>query len=335
MTAEKQLNYIDLKTEKAFGEMLGIPFTFLFQEFKGLFLSILRYAGPFFLLTGIFTFLFFKETFNNSTNLSPYMTKGISFSLIMMTLSSLISVYLSVTIVMKYISLYSERGKGNFTLREVGQRLWFPTLKIIGAIILTGIMMVPVAFLFSIISYIGPLLLFVTMIYIGVKLSLFPMVIVHEKTNIWNAFSRSFEIIKFNWWFSFGIYAIFIIMCYFSFYIIVALFAFLSAATFNSGLTDQTGVYFGLGFVGLIFIFLYLMMIILISSLFALNYFNLNVRDNKYDLSDRIDAINKIVDKPVEEKNKITIENPDTPENDSEGNRFLDDTDNNRFKPKY
>ena len=40
--------------DRTFGDLIGAPFQFVIQEFKNLFLTILKYSSPFLLLTLVF-----------------------------------------------------------------------------------------------------------------------------------------------------------------------------------------------------------------------------------------------------------------------------------------
>ena len=323
---------IDLKKERSFGEMLGLPFTFLFQEFKGLMGSVLRYAGPFFGIAIIFTILFFRNTIKGASLMNYGTPSYFSGSFILMWIVFSLSLYLAITVTIQYISKYSEKGKGNFTISEVGENVFMQMLKVFGGMLMVGVIAVPVVFLFSIISYVGPFLLILFMIYIMVNLSLFPVIIVHEKIGIFKAFGQSFETMRFNWWFSFGVYAVFYIMIlaasYFFILLVGLMFGGIAAA---SGGGSAIAVVM-IGVIVLVFLSLYILMTVLFSTLFTLNYFNLNARDNRYDFTDRINAIKTVEQKQVieftEEKENgdldYTIEKlPVNP-----------DEEMNRFKPK-
>jgi hypothetical protein len=333
MTMNDTNKLIDLKKERSFGEMLGMPFTFLFQEFKGLMGSVLRYAGPFFGIAVIITILFYRNAIKGASIMSTGTPSYFSGSFILMWIVFSLSFYMAITVTIQYISKYSEKGKGNFTISEVGENCFMQMLKVFGGMLLMGVIAVPFVFLFSIISYVGPFLLIIFMIYIMVNLSLFPVIIVHEKTGIFKAFGQSFEIMRFNWWFSFGVYAVFYIMIFAASYFFILLVGLMFggiAAASGGGSTIAVVV---IGVMVLVFLSLYLLMTILFSTLFTLNYFNLNARDNRDDFTDRINAIKVEEQKQViefsEEKVKKDLDNytlKNLPENPDE--------EMNRFKPK-
>ena len=52
---------INFKKERSFGELIGVPFQFLFQEFKQIFLTALKYAGPFLFTAAVLLVISFNN----------------------------------------------------------------------------------------------------------------------------------------------------------------------------------------------------------------------------------------------------------------------------------
>ena len=54
---------IKFREDRTFGDLIGAPFQFVFQEFKNLFGSILKYSGPFLLVGLIFLLLSVRKSY--------------------------------------------------------------------------------------------------------------------------------------------------------------------------------------------------------------------------------------------------------------------------------
>ena len=319
--------YIDFQKERAFGDMIGAPFQFVFQEFKSLFLSILKYAGPFLLAAVLFLILTVKkvaESFSTeTTSLMIIFFAGLIFAL---------GILAMISTTYSYISAYVTYGKGNFTISDVGILLKRNVFKIFGGGFLLGIMVLPL-FLLAIIPYIGLIAFYAVLFYLYVSMSMFAIITVHEDINIGKAFSRSFQLVKGKWWFTFGLYIVFSLIIMFASYIVmIPLYIGVFASVLSVGVSS-VGIIILIIISVLLYLVLYFFIISLQHSLFSLQYFNLKARKEGPDLFDRISEINKSHE---EEGNKE--EKSDDLENnnkDKEQNRFEDDDETDRFKPKY
>ncbi len=179
---------------KDFGELIGSPFTFFVKEFKSLTLSLLVIVGPFLLIEAI---LIGRYNFSPANDI---LTMANSFgqvrdgtSYFIQLLEFFKNVMLAVTVGV-YFKLHVKKGKGNFSIKNVWNEVRKFYWSIAGAQILSGLILV-VAFL----------LLVIPGIYVSVAFTILYAIIIFEEEGVSKAISRSFDLIKGNWWLIFGL----------------------------------------------------------------------------------------------------------------------------------
>ena len=152
-TQTRQKKYVELKTEKSFGDMIGMPFAFFFQEFKLFSIALLKYAGPFVALAILILGLMsndIKNMFQSSSEPDAAFAGYLFFVILILNLG----VLAIVTVTYSYVSVYETNGRGNFTIGDVGKLLKQSVFKIFVAGLLIGLMIVP-ALLIAIIPFFG------------------------------------------------------------------------------------------------------------------------------------------------------------------------------------
>jgi len=310
--------FVEFMKERTFGDMIGLPFTFLFQEFKGLMLAILKYGGSILALAILLGVVLLKDTFSDLG--SMYSQNLVTISFFIVWFIFMIGIQVIVATAYHYISTYEKFGKGNFTIKDVGEGLLMTVLKIVGGSFVLVLLSIPVFFLAAI-PFVGQFIFFAFFVYLSVNLSLFPFIIAHEKAGIGTAFLRSFKLIKGKWWFSFGLYVVFVIIIYLTIYAAMIPMIIVGFATpFLAG-TSQAGVIVMIALFVVILFFLYIMLITMMNILFGFQYFNMLVRKEGTNLTDRISAI---TDKVKEEDNIFKVKEEKT----SEGIEIQEDEDN-------
>jgi len=187
-----------LEKVRDFGLLFSDTFLFIKYNFKNLFKGMLYYVVPFGLLQGVVMGLFQYETLLSLGNGSGINANYSSSTVIYSTLASYIFMLISYTVaiafITQYIKLYRDKGANNFEVNEVGKAMLNNIPKILGAIILSGIIVV-----------LGCILLIIPGIYIGVCISLVVPIIVFEDESVGNAISACFNLIKSNWWNTFAV----------------------------------------------------------------------------------------------------------------------------------
>lgn len=311
--------------ERTFGDVIGAPFQFIMQEFKSFAGSLLKFAGPFVALAFLAVSLLANDIYSSVVMNSSVSGLTAVYGIILVL--ALMLGMLAVTVVThSYITLYVEKGKGNFTKEDVGELLKKNIWKVFGAGILVNIMVV-----------IGMILIYIPGIYLAIVFSFVFIIIIYEKADAGKSISRSFEVIKGRWWQTFGLIFVFgMIIGAASYVFIIPIYAVIIAAAIG-------GTQIGTGSVILLtlFVFLYFTAYLFFMSMqqimIAFQYFSISAGKDGIRLKERIAAINEdetdeISENKVTEKD-ISVEPEESEE--TEENRFLEnEEDLNRYKPK-
>jgi len=359
---KKPVELIDFQKQRDFGELIGAPFNFLKQEFKPFVKVLARYVGPFLGIGLLAMMIFSRDMYHSATSFSGSMmpSSGISMFIFIFFLS--VSFFMAALISHSYITLYVNEGKDKFTSLDVWQLAKSNIGKFIAAGFLIGLM---VGF--------GFLFLYIPGIYLGVALSFVFFVIVFEGESVGKAISRSFAIIKGNWWFTFGILLVFGMIMGFTSYIFMIpgyIIGMFSAATGEFGAVDVIVIVISMALYFASYLFLGSLQQVLVGFV----YFSLTGKKEGVNLDSKINAIYPTEDLPEDKNQPINPTNPasptntppekksriedyypelsDTPswsktekseekppkrvdeKNEKEKNRFEKKDDNNRFRPK-
>jgi hypothetical protein len=299
-----------------FGKLLGAPFTFYRQEMKMLTRALLIYAGPFLLISLVLLGIFMQQIFTNFASRSDIWVDafayiGLFLFFIMLAFS------MAGTVVNCYVVLYEERGRNNFTLDDVWTMTKQNYFRILGSQLLIFFLVL-----------IGLVFCYIPGIYLQVALSFVYIAMLKEKISFSEAFGRSFQIIKGEWWFTFGLILVLgMILGFISYIFIIPPYVagIASALTNSFGLTTKILM---IVFVALYFVF-YLFMFAVQTILNDFIYFSLVEKKESPGLLNRIQTIN--TDENIQ-KTPTTETTNETPENLK--NRFLSDDNYNRFDNK-
>jgi hypothetical protein len=277
----EQKKAVPLYKERAFGDMVVAPFSFFSQELKGILTAVLKFAGPFFIsaiLVAIFFFNDFVETFQfTGGSHSPMQFK---FSFLIIYILFIMAFFVINITIYHYISAYNKYGKGNFSLKNVSEGMLQSGLKIFAASLLITILIIPILILFAFIPFIGTFLIIVLFFVIFVYLSLFPFVIAVEKSNIFESFKISINLIKNNWWFTFGLYLLYSAMLLMSTYITMIPMVLVGAISVFTGQADGKSLFVLIGLFGILIFILYIVQIIILNIMYGVHYFNLKAKQN-------------------------------------------------------
>lgn len=201
----KQPN-IELAKVRDFSAIINDSFMFLRQNFKPLLRIFFTFCG-FFIVVAIITSIFqqFKirdfygesglENMSSNKLFNYYKTWGweAAFALLFSILS-----YTAIPVtVLCYIAIYKENGNVPPTNEEMWSYIKYYYLKILGCMILNGIIVI-----------IGAVFCFIPGIWLYPIMALTLPIMTMENATYGYAFNQSFRLIKDNWWTTFG--AIFI-----------------------------------------------------------------------------------------------------------------------------
>jgi hypothetical protein len=184
---------IQFRKKREISDIFTDSFEFLKQEFKPISKLIGIYVLPFLLLYGLVQVYLQKNVlsrfdFSNPDtlleNIGPMYLNIFLFSLFGLFVQSLlIAAYYS------YIDVYIKKGKGNFDLSEITTNLFSNGLLAIGG-----------SFILFFMVMIGVILCIIPGIYFANTYSLIFFILIFEKKGLANAFNRSAALIKTQWW---------------------------------------------------------------------------------------------------------------------------------------
>ncbi|MCD6556373.1 MAG: glycerophosphoryl diester phosphodiesterase membrane domain-containing protein [Bacteroidales bacterium] len=301
---------MDFYKQKDFGQLISAPFIFFGKEFKPLITGLLVFIGPFILTEYVLTNLFhFQSAESISAQLQNLGNGNFTGTLFIMLLISFFQNVMLYTYISAYIKTLSQEGFGNVEIQQVWsemKRVYWPN---------TGGL-----FLGSIIIVIGLFLIILPGIYLAVALYPLFAIIIFENKGAVQSISRSLELIKGNWWLAFGLLIIMGI-------ILISLVAVLTLFFQNLYAIIATGTsLFVLNSVTN-------SLLDVLSSVFFIStpiflYGHLIALNEQPELVNRISEISDAEDITHSEKGETQNE-------DSGRDRLINDSDTDRFKPKF
>lgn len=228
---------IILQQERDFGDKINASFTFVSQNFKTLFLSVLYFAGPLSLVGGIANGIVQSNNLNFASS-GAAKPRGTSTSEIfansfgdgfthLLTLNYLIAIIFlilaSITVATTVFSLMMEYQENpeSLTIERVWVRIQTVFMPILGsyAILILIFMVIIVAFaavIGAMITGVGGVLGgfsvgiigiigFIVVIYFFVTFSISPAIVAYEGVGAWEALGKAKFLIKDKWWSTFGL----------------------------------------------------------------------------------------------------------------------------------
>ncbi|CAN5386560.1 hypothetical protein BH10BAC1_BH10BAC1_21830 [soil metagenome] len=209
---------IHLKVARDFGETFNVSIKFLRQNFVSFFTCLLLLAGPFVLLYS-FTSAHHQAVIMEKTALVKsgrlYNMNIYTWEYFLSLLFQFISYLSMICTTYSYIIVYSEKGKGNFTVADVAKKMNTNIGKIIGGFflffLLTIIFVVALFFIVGMIIQASPILggllvfiLFIGFLLVGPNLlwqlnTAFLVILAEDEIPI-SAYGRTRVVMKNNYW---------------------------------------------------------------------------------------------------------------------------------------
>ena len=196
---------IQFRKKREIGDIFTDSFEFVKQEYKLISKMVAIYVLPFMVLYGfvqvylqknIISKIDYTDTETLLANFGPLYLNIFLFSLFGLFVQSLlIATYYS------YIEVYVKKGKGNFDLSEITPQLFENGLLAIGASLV----------IFIIVMF-GLILCIIPGIYFANTLSIAFIILIFEKKGLGNALMRSVYLVKSDWWNTFLINIVGLIM---------------------------------------------------------------------------------------------------------------------------
>ena len=300
---------IDFRRIRTVGDVLNHTFLFLRQNMERLGKSLLFYLAPVAAVVSIF------NTVTTSSLANADAVLGINMDVLLLIFFTVMMAFsVAATVICGYMILYQDRGPDGFALFDVWRLLRARFLRIFGTMLFLLFLafvgylvsIIPTGLLFSMaLAFAGttriPVFLMSFLVVLGylsfltyfvVTLSLMIPMRMREPVGVWAATVRCFRLIKNNWWASFGVF--FVSMLLYSMLstvfgiplFILSLWSEIHAvdggSTLYTGLVTVAGVVAAVG--GALFYSIPL-------TAMALQYFNLVERKELKGLRQRVEAI--------------------------------------------
>ncbi len=236
---------IEFQAERDFGSRLNVAFDFIRRNFVPLITAMLVILMPLLALGGVLGLIFYHYLQANDISADSGESIGmVIVGLNVFVLYLLVISFLPATVVYSYIKLYRERPESVFTVEQVLGELKKYWLRLLGAMILTYLILVPAFVLFLIPG-----------IYLAIPMALIPYIIVAEDLSFFDAMSRAFQMVRNNWWETFGIIIVAIIIGSLFSYVFQLPFIILVGA---SPFIANSGGFMTLGFWGILSALIYM-----------------------------------------------------------------------------
>ncbi|PST84741.1 hypothetical protein C7T94_01015 [Pedobacter yulinensis] len=204
---------IDLRKNRDFGELVNDSFLFLRQNFKSLVRIFFMYCGLF-VVGGMIAMIFqqiknvsyYNGVLTQKRNPGPFdMFSQFGFEYVLALLSMWVSFTLMTVSVVSFMALYAENDKTIPTNEQLWQRIKETFLRTLGSSVVWFILLL-----------VGSVLCVVPGVYLFPVCSLFYVVLITEKCSFGEAWTKSFRLIKNNWWMVFGVLFVMYVIVYFS-----------------------------------------------------------------------------------------------------------------------
>jgi len=190
---------IEPRRIRDFGQIINDSFTFLKENFKPLFKSLIIICG-FFIVIGavstIFTYANMSSMFSLNVNSYDGFSQPVSYiiSAVISTFVLIITQAFVHLTTLCYISVYIQKGNQTPTLPEVWGYFKYYFWRVLGSSILIFFVVI-----------VAMMLCIIPGIYVAPIMYLVIPIIVIENSSFGRAFNESFRLAKNNWWLLFGV----------------------------------------------------------------------------------------------------------------------------------
>ena len=273
----------NFRVERSFSESISATFDFFRYNFKMIMKVIFRIPGPLVIFGALMLLPYYMETFDNLHNNAVSYNK---LSLFLMGVGFLIF-FLGSTLAFlafnEYVNLYQKaEDPQTITVKEVYENVKVHFWTFIGAYLL--VMLIVVAGFFALVI---PGIYFMTALMFT-----FPVISIENK-NVSDAISRSFHIIKGNWWATFGLFFVLTLLTTFITYIIVFPLSFLAGFMIvrpgSSGIAS-----FLYAFSSILNLILYFLTSVILYTGMAIKYFSLVEKKEQAGLMEQIEQMDNV-----------------------------------------
>ncbi len=291
-----------LRKKRSSSEMVSEVFNYLKIHIWNLFKALLIIVGPFYIIGGILVGQFYGDIFTMAESAVDPSAESFLVLIPAFLLLAVGGIFYQAAIV-GYMKLSLDHSKEEITLQllfaEIKQYFW----RYFGANLLMGLGIgVTLGVVAGVLALVSPVLsVFVVMfgmIYLFVMVSIYPFPISVEGLSAYESIKRSFDLIRGNWWRTFGYYILLYFVQYFISLIVILPVYLVSFYRMFSDIiktgaepsVDQMGVIFSIIMPVIMFCSLFLGSFYLIGL--GINYFTLVERKEEVGLAQEIEAMN-------------------------------------------
>jgi hypothetical protein len=184
---------IEFRKKRELSEIISDSFLFIKQEYKPISKLIFTYVLPFLILYGIVQVYFQMKVLGNIDLSNPEsMMANIGPIYLNLFLFSLFGIFVQSLLIgafYSYLEIYIKKGKGNFELSEITPLLFS-----------NGLLALSASLVLFIVVIFGMFIFIIPGIYFANTFSLVIIIFMFEKKGLGNAFSRSWILVKSQWW---------------------------------------------------------------------------------------------------------------------------------------
>ncbi len=272
---------ITLREARDFGEIISDTFGYVRVHFKSLTKGLLLFSLPFIIISGILIGGSFGDIITNAENPEAIdAMAGMVGQFFLGILLLMVTFLFIIIIVLKHIQLVDE-GVEEIDMGMLTEGLGRNIGGLLGIIIITAVA-----------TTIGFFIFVLPGIYLAIKLSLAPAIYVIGEEDFGEALSKSWELTKDYWWFTFGVsFVMSLILNVISNAFIIPLYIVLSVIIFSSGDPNPDSF-------GSVFSVIYGLSMVVVGIFYcfpiisqALVYFHLNEVKTGASLFDKIDSL--------------------------------------------
>ena len=294
-------NKIELRKVRDFGGLLNVIFEYIKINFKSLLKSNLLIGAPTILLAGVFLGIYQSSLFSFDVD-STVPQIGLPF--LLSTFLTMVSYYIIMVVTYSHLRVYKQSEAGIFDIEDVWQKtkqnFLMMLFTVIGYSFILGIVGLVFVGLGFYLTYQGNygfiILIFIgigILIYLTITYSLVFIVRIEEEITFFAALKRSKNLIKDNWWFTFGLTLVVgLIQSFILYALYIPTYVVMFFITF-SGVGSDTGNFSKILFIVTSIITSLGAILYTISTLaIAFQYYNLVERKEAPGLLQKVENIN-------------------------------------------
>ncbi|MFK7782835.1 glycerophosphoryl diester phosphodiesterase membrane domain-containing protein [Psychroserpens sp.] len=289
-------SYIEFKKQREFGELLADTFAFIRNEFKPFFGAIIKISGPFVALF-LFAMVFYTYIVGDMFNFDLMQTNQFGSSPLKLIVAyvayfgaAILAYTFTTSTVLYYIKSYIDNN-GIVNQEEVKQQVYKNFWNFLGLSILKGLTII-----------IAMIICCLPVFYAVVPMMVTLPILVFEKSNASDAYSKSYSLIKDEFWITLATIIVFLIIYWVVssvFAIPTVIYTYAKMGIFSGEIdpgnfdTFVDPVYILLNVLSTFFQYI-LNIITIVGSAFI--YFNLNERKYFSGTLERIESLGKLED---------------------------------------